>query len=86
MPIFIHLIMNRKRVGSVNGFIYISEPPHTITKFGCIIHDWDESMVCTWDLGVKYQHMKVINTSLFMYVYINSNLRLNYLCKKQQAC
>ena len=85
MPIFIHLIMNRKRVGFVNGFIYISEPPHTIANFGCIIHDWDESMVCTWDLGVKYQHLNSINISLFMYVYINSNLTLNYLCQKQQA-
>ena len=65
-------------------FCFVSDPPKPVkaTNFNCIIYDWDRSMVCTWDLGVEYNNINNINTTLFMYVYLDETPWLMESCKQ----
>lgn len=56
--------VNKKAVHATT--VTVDYPPHMITNFRCIIYDWDERMVCTWDLGVGYIFIKNINVTLTM--------------------
>ncbi|CAC5372171.1 unnamed protein product [Mytilus coruscus] len=46
--------------------VIVDYPPSPIENFSCIIYNWDEGMICTWDLGVKYYDKLTITVSLLM--------------------
>lgn len=46
--------------------VTVDYPPAPVENFSCIIYNWDEGMICTWDLGVRYNNKFTIKVSLLM--------------------
>lgn len=43
--------------------VKVDFPPRKVVKEECRVYNW-ESMTCTWDLGVHYNHSKHVNVSV----------------------
>ncbi|XP_063437783.1 uncharacterized protein LOC134718657 [Mytilus trossulus] len=50
----------------VYTYVTVDYLPSPIKNFSCIIYNWDEGMICTWNLGVKYNNTKTISVSLLL--------------------